>query len=263
MKKKVPFSVVMMLLLQLNVHAQPLGLSVGERVCVNRVRCSPFVVHVDALSADKLWLSTLPRRMGEEPFLVPARTAGDMFLLIQALFQFWQDGDWVNRSRSLLRYDDDGNLVEFLEQGLQDGVWVSRSRSLLRYDDDGNLVEILGQSWEDGDWVNRSRELRSYAPTGTATEDEAELPRDFALAPNYPNPFNPQTTIRFDLPAAMHVRMVVYDVMGREVARLIDQLMRAGTHAATWDASGLPSGTYLYRLTAGAFTETKAMTLLK
>ena len=65
------------------------------------------------------------------------------------------------------------------------------------------------------------------------------------------------------MPVAQHVRLVVYDVMGREVARLIDGALPAGQHRATWDASGLPSGLYLYRLTAGAFTETKALTLLK
>ncbi len=57
--------------------------------------------------------------------------------------------------------------------------------------------------------------------------------------------------------------MIVYDVMGREVARLVDGAMPAGQHRATWDASGLPSGLYLYRLTAGDFSQTKLMTLLK
>jgi len=83
------------------------------------------------------------------------------------------------------------------------------------------------------------------------------------LEGNYPNPFNPATEIRYDLPEAVHVQLVVYDVLGRQVRVLVDQPMSAGTHAVTWDASGLPSGTYLYRLTAGAFTETKAMTLFK
>ena len=62
---------------------------------------------------------------------------------------------------------------------------------------------------------------------------------------------------------AAEVRLIVYDVVGREVARLVDAAMPTGQHRATWDASGLPSGTYLYRLTAGTFTETKAMTLMK
>ena len=65
------------------------------------------------------------------------------------------------------------------------------------------------------------------------------------------------------MPEGAYVRLVVYDAMGREVARLVDQPLHAGTHAVTWDASGLPSGTYLYRLSAGAFSQTKAMTLMK
>ena len=93
--------------------------------------------------------------------------------------------------------------------------------------------------------------------------EEGGVPERFFLAQNYPNPFNPSTEIRFDLPEAAEVQLVVYDVTGREVAQLVDQPMDAGIHAVTWDASGLPSGTYLYRLTAGPFTETKAMALLK
>ncbi len=65
------------------------------------------------------------------------------------------------------------------------------------------------------------------------------------------------------MPEASHVQLLVYDVMGREVARLVDGAMAAGNHHATWGASGLPSGVYLYRLTAGDFSQTKRMTLLK
>ena len=91
----------------------------------------------------------------------------------------------------------------------------------------------------------------------------SDVPAGFVLAQNHPNPFNPSTEIRFDLPEASPVQLVIYNTLGREVVRLVDQPMDAGTHAVTWDASGLPSGLYLYQLTAGAFTETKALTLLK
>ena len=94
-------------------------------------------------------------------------------------------------------------------------------------------------------------------------EIAAEVPEGYVLEANYPNPFNPSTEIRFQLPEAVHVRLIVYDVMGRELVRLVDGAMPAGQHHATWDASGLPSGVYLYRLTADVFTETKAMTLQK
>ena len=103
-----------------------------------------------------------------------------------------------------------------------------------------------------------------YGPfTPVSTEEEAAIPEAFALHGNYPNPFNPSTEIRFDLPQAGHVQLTIYDVSGKEVARLVNEALQAGAHALTWDASGSPSGAYLYRLTAGAFTETKVMTLVR
>lgn len=95
-----------------------------------------------------------------------------------------------------------------------------------------------------------------------ATEGQS-IPAAFVLEPNYPNPFNPSTEIRFGLPEATTVRLVIYNMVGQEVARLVDQPLPAGTHAVQWDASGLPSGAYLYRLTAGSFTDVRQMVLLK
>lgn len=92
---------------------------------------------------------------------------------------------------------------------------------------------------------------------------ERAVPQTYALEPNYPNPFNPSTTIRFDLPEAVHVRLVVYDLMGRAVQRLVDGEMAAGSYEALFDGAGLPSGTYLFRMTAGSFTRTGRMMLLK
>ncbi len=92
---------------------------------------------------------------------------------------------------------------------------------------------------------------------------ESTVPTQYRLEQNYPNPFNPTTTITFDVPALHQVELAVYDVMGRRVAVLVDGVLAAGRHEATWQAGKLPSGTYFYRLTAGAFSQTKALTLLK
>lgn len=89
------------------------------------------------------------------------------------------------------------------------------------------------------------------------------LPTTSHLFPNYPNPFNPSTEIRFALPEASHVSLVVYDVTGREVVRLVDGRMEAGTHRVTFDASSLASGLYLYRMVAGTFVQHGKMLLLK
>ncbi len=106
----------------------------------------------------------------------------------------------------------------------------------------------------------------SYKQTaGEALQNSSltALPETYALASNYPNPFNPSTEIRFTLPEASAVSLVVYDVMGREVERLLDKTLGAGYHEARWDATGLPSGVYLYRIEAGSFAQTRHMTLLK
>ncbi len=104
--------------------------------------------------------------------------------------------------------------------------------------------------------------------TSTSIVEAQEVPGAYALWPNYPNPFNPQTRITFELPVASNVRLTVYDVLGREVVRLASGSYPAGTHAVTWDgrdAAGamVPSGVYLYRIDAGGFTQTRRMVLLK
>ena len=86
------------------------------------------------------------------------------------------------------------------------------------------------------------------------------LPTAYALEPNYPNPFNPTPEIRFALPEAADVRLVVYDALGREVERLVDGPVGAGYQHATFDAANLPSGVYLYRMEATGGKETFAKT---
>jgi aldose sugar dehydrogenase len=86
---------------------------------------------------------------------------------------------------------------------------------------------------------------------------------DFALFQNYPNPFNPHTRIRYALSENSHVRLEVIDVMGRRVALLVDEEQEAGWFEIPFDASQLASGLYLYRLQAGAMSETKVMTIMK
>ena len=85
----------------------------------------------------------------------------------------------------------------------------------------------------------------------------------FTLSANYPNPFNPVTTIEYTLQKSGEVRMMVYNLLGEEVTRLVDGEMPAGNHIAIWDASNFASGIYFYRLQAGDFVQTKKMVLLK
>jgi len=86
---------------------------------------------------------------------------------------------------------------------------------------------------------------------------------DFELFQNYPNPFNPSTTIRFSLPQRSYVMLKVFDVLGREVATLVDEELNQGEHSVVFDAKGLPSGVYFYRLQSGKFVQQRKMVLVK
>jgi len=88
-------------------------------------------------------------------------------------------------------------------------------------------------------------------------------PAEFSLHQNYPNPFNPLTTITFDLPGAAHVRLSVFDLLGRKLSTLLDEKREAGHHAIQFDGSRISSGVLFYRLEAGTYTQTRRMILLR
>lgn len=90
-----------------------------------------------------------------------------------------------------------------------------------------------------------------------------EVPSGFSLEQNYPNPFNPVTNIKFSIPKAGFVNLKVYDVTGREVAKLVDQNLNAGTFNYDFDASFLSSGIYFYSLSADGYNNVKKMILVK
>jgi hypothetical protein len=94
-------------------------------------------------------------------------------------------------------------------------------------------------------------------------EDDEVAPVTFALEQNYPNPFNPATTIKFSLPERADVSLKVYDMLGREVAELINGVTEAGQHEVDFNATDLASGMYVYTIKAGEFTSSKKMMLLK
>ena len=100
---------------------------------------------------------------------------------------------------------------------------------------------------------------------GTTTNivTNTEQLQQFVLYQSYPNPFNPVTTIRFDLLSAEHVSLKVFNVLGQEVVTLVDEIRTAGSHRIHFDAAGLGSGVYFYRLQADQFVETKRLLLLR
>ena len=110
--------------------------------------------------------------------------------------------------------------------------------------------------------------LARFVSTAVDEEATVSLPREYFLFQNFPNPFNPITELRYQLPEASEVRLSLYNLLGQEVRRLVNGEMAAGAHSAQWDGrddSGNPlaSGVYLCRFRAGDFRQTKRIVLLR
>lgn len=97
----------------------------------------------------------------------------------------------------------------------------------------------------------------------TDVEDNQTIVTDYAMSQNYPNPFNPSTKITFDLPQTTDVTLNIYSITGEKIATLISNVMPAGQHNVTFEASALPSGVYIYKINAGEFSSSKKMVLMK
>ena len=117
-------------------------------------------------------------------------------------------------------------------------------------DDDSSSVQI------DELWYNER-------PAGLGISDEAPIASRYELGQNYPNPFNPTTHIRFNIPETANAKLTVFNVMGEEVATLVNGVMQAGGHTVSWNAASMPTGVYFYQLESGNFSQTKKLLLVK
>jgi subtilisin family serine protease len=148
-------------------------------------------------------------------------------------------------------------------QGVQPPLTVSLIRGLGRsfrvaaYPGEGNSGVVLS---EDGQVVFRNAPSLLLITVDAKT---AGVPTDFFLDQNYPNPFNPGTLLRFGLPVNAHVRLLIFDVLGRQVSQLVDEDRSAGFHEVAFDGTSLASGLYICRMEAGSFIATQKLLLVK
>ena len=139
--------------------------------------------------------------------------------------------------------------------------------------ENGNLdkaIDHFRKAWEHavhalGKGAGKSDDGNNHpdADLGGESRWDEGVPDEYMLDENYPNPFNPETVIRYALPETVEVQLVVYDVLGRHIHTLVDASQQAGYHTVTFEAGDLPSGMYLYRLQAGTFVQVGQMVLLK
>ena len=199
---------------------------------------------------------------------------------LTSLFERWRNNEWVNFERSTYTYDASGNMLTQLYEWWENGAWVRGWRYTYTYDNYNNAVSGKGEQWSNNIWVNKIgfdmyyNNKTDHLFVGgynctvqytqfTDVKDELNNSLVFTLNQNYPNPFNPSTNINFTLPKTEFVTLKIYDILGKEITTLINEELNAGNHTKIWDAKNLSSGVYFYKLTAGKFTETKKMVLVR
>ncbi|MGD0037060.1 MAG: T9SS type A sorting domain-containing protein, partial [Bacteroidota bacterium] len=180
-------------------------------------------------------------------------------LNVNALISFPRTGGGINLvvggGRGVFLSTDNGSSWSGINTGFDmSKIYVSSLAVIGKYILAGTTTVVNGI----GLWRRPLSEIITDVPSRSLN-----LPAGFELAQNYPNPFNPSTRIEFSIPQRMHVVLKIYDLLGKEIATLIEGTQEAGKHSTTWDARTLPSDVYFYRLTAGSYTMTRKLLLLR
>ena len=188
------------------------------------------------------------------------------------LRQSWDTGttSWVNFQKSNFTYNAQNARLTSLYQTWNTGTgWENTSYIMNTYDMNNNLSESILQQWSGTAWVNNARQTGFIWILITDVEDEGLLVNEFKLYNNYPNPFNPSTKIKFNVPSISNVTIKVFDVTGTEIKALVNQTLESGLHELEFSGNGLASGIYFYEIQAQTldanqtFVDTGKMMLLK
>ena len=130
------------------------------------------------------------------------------------------------------------------------------------------VIAITTLSKLDNDRAHQTTEVWTYTFLGNKDGNKLSTEQDivanvFSLEKNYPNPFNPTTTIEYSIGIAGPAKLMIYDILGREVVSLVNEYKQVGRHKVMWNASTMSSGVYFYRLETPTFTKTQKMILMK
>jgi len=197
------------------------------------------------------------------------------------LTKTWAGNNWNDYLKRKIAYYKSYNQTEELDQIWDVNGWLNQTRRFYTYQESNFITNAFCKIWENNDWVAGDGDLYFENPDGfkvafitnnidayysriTNIKYETKLSTiNYNLMQNYPNPFNPTTNIKYQISHNGFVTLKVYDILGKEVAILVQEEKAYGVYEAEFNASLLPSGIYFYRLHINSYTKTMKMLLLK
>ncbi len=204
--------------------------------------------------------------------------------LITTTVRQWNGTEWLISARATITYENN-NRTEQRIQIWDSTQWINSDRMVFSYDENSCRKNGKYEIWSNEHWLPAigpivfdvtdefrigfiTNEINFYYSSATEVSGEGTTLKAFKLFQNYPNPFNPTTKIKYSVPSnvnhrASNISLKVYDVLGREIATLVNEEKLAGEYEVQFDGSGLPSGIYFYQLKAGEYVETKKFVLMK
>lgn len=197
------------------------------------------------------------------------------------VMQLWSNNTWENSSKITWGRTQWGSVVSFLLQGSDGNVWYDQEKSDYTFDVHGNGLTGAGFKWQANAWVESDMFLEmsyngsvgdggyygyTYSAVYQSFTDISDLspaPENFKLYQNFPNPFNPLTVLRYELPVAGNITMTVYNSLGKKVKEILNAEMPAGNYEMVFDGENLSSGAYFLRMDAAGFSKTIKLLLVK
>ncbi len=193
--------------------------------------------------------------------------------------KFW-GGEWLNNFKQIIFNDSNNNETEQIDQ-TANGIWWENSvRRFFTYNEANLITYANCDIWSANGWTKGDGNFTITNPNGfiagfitnnikiyysniSGVNNKIRVVNDFSLSQNYPNPFNPSTTINYFIPKASFVSIKVYDILGKEVAELVNEERSAGSHRVQFNANGLASGVYIYSIKSGVYSKSRLMILEK
>jgi hypothetical protein len=242
-----------------SVHYSAVDVAGNVATGVQKVTVKPYPIIVDIKPGSSTNVVNF-RNRGVVPVAVLTTADFDATTLNVASLKFGPGGATEAHGRGHFEdVDGDGDIDLMLHFNTQATGLTNSDGSATLVGTTRSGIPVAGS-----DVLNVGRRWSNGSSTEEALPDRvSSLPQQFNLEQNYPNPFNPTTSIAYELPEPTRVRLSVFDMLGREVAVLVDGERAAGRHAVTFNADGLTSGIYIYRIHAGTFTQTKKVMLMK